>query len=44
MKAKPRPRPASDPGVPSAELVKLRDTLPRAGWRVVAAKEFGDHF
>ncbi len=43
LKAKPRPRPARDPGLPSAEIVKLRDTLPRAGWRVVAAKEFGDH-
>jgi ABC-2 type transport system permease protein len=43
LKAKPRPRPALEPGAPSAELVQLRDTLPRAGWRVVAAKELGDH-
>jgi ABC-2 type transport system permease protein len=43
LKAKPKPRPARQPGPPSAELLKLRDTLPRAGWRVVAAKEFGDH-
>ncbi len=43
MRAKPRPRPASEPGSPSADVVKLRDMLPRAGWRVVAAKEFGDH-
>lgn len=43
MKAKPRPRPARDPGVPSAELTRLRDSLPRAGWRVVAVKDFGDH-
>jgi ABC-2 type transport system permease protein len=43
LKAKPKPRPAREPGLPSAELLKLRDTLPRAGWRVVAAKEFGDH-
>lgn len=43
LKAKPRPRAALDPGLPSAEVGKLRDTLPRAGWRVVAAKEFGDH-
>ena len=45
MKAKPRPkpRPAREPAAPNAETVRLRDTLPRAGWRVVAAKEFGDH-
>jgi ABC-2 type transport system permease protein len=43
LKAKPKPRPAREPGLPSAEIVKLRDTLPRAGWRVVAAKELGDH-
>lgn len=43
LKAKPRPRPVRDPGLPSAEILKLRDTLPRAGWRVVAAKELGDH-
>jgi hypothetical protein len=36
-------RQAREPGLPSAEVAKLRDTLPRAGWRVVAAKEFGDH-
>jgi ABC-2 type transport system permease protein len=24
-------------------MVRLRNELPRAGWRVVAAKEFGDH-
>jgi len=43
LKAKPRPRPTREPGLPGAEIVKLRDTLPRAGWRVVAAKELGDH-
>jgi ABC-2 type transport system permease protein len=43
LKAKPRPRPAHEPAVPDTETDRLRDTLPRAGWRVVAAKEFGDH-
>ena len=45
LKAKPKPRPrlSPDADAPSAEIVRLRDTLPRAGWRVVAAKEFGDH-
>ncbi len=43
LKAKPKPRPVREPAVPSAETVRLRDELPRAGWRVVAAKEFGDH-
>jgi ABC-2 type transport system permease protein len=43
LKAKPKLRQAREPGLPSAEVAKLRDTLPRAGWRVVAAKEFGDH-
>jgi ABC-2 type transport system permease protein len=42
-KPRPRPRPAHDPAAPSAETSRLRDTLPRAGWRVVAAKELGDH-
>lgn len=40
---KPRVRPAPAPVAPSAETARLRDSLPRAGWRVVAAKEFGDH-
>jgi ABC-2 type transport system permease protein len=43
LKAKPRPRPASEPAIPDSETTRLRDTLPRAGWRVIAAKEFGDH-
>ncbi len=43
LKAKPRPRPEREPAAPNAETLRLRDTLPRAGWRVVAAKEFGDH-
>jgi ABC-2 type transport system permease protein len=43
LKAKPKPRPAREPGLPDAKLLELRDTLPRAGWRVVAAKELGDH-
>ena len=43
MKPKPRPRPIPQPEAPSAETIRLRDELPRAGWRVVAAKEFGDH-
>lgn len=48
-RAKPRPRmkpkvrAARPPAEPPAELVKLRERLPRAGWQVVAAKEFGDH-
>jgi ABC-2 type transport system permease protein len=45
LKAKPKPPPRLEPdsGAPSAEIATLRDTLPRAGWRVVAGKEFGDH-
>jgi ABC-2 type transport system permease protein len=43
LKAKPKPRPARESGLPDAKLLELRDTLPRAGWRVVAAKELGDH-
>ena len=43
LKAKPRPRLDRKPGLPIAETDKLRDALPRAGWRVVAAKELGDH-
>jgi ABC-2 type transport system permease protein len=43
LKAKPKPRVTRGPDAPSAEIDKLRDTLPRAGWRVVAAKELGDH-
>lgn len=43
LKAKPKPRLAREPGLPTAEILKLRDTLPSAGWRVVAAKELGDH-
>lgn len=39
MKPKLRPAPAEQ----QAEIAALRDSLPRAGWRVVAAKEFGDH-
>ncbi len=48
-RAKPRPRlkpkvrPAPAPTPADAETVRLRESLPRAGWRVVAAKEFGDH-
>ena len=41
LKAKPKPRPLREPAGLSAE--RLRDTLPGAGWRVVAAKELGDH-
>jgi ABC-2 type transport system permease protein len=48
VRAKPRPRlkpkvRVRPPAEPSAEVVKLRESLPRAGWQVVAAKEFGDH-
>ena len=43
LKAKPRPRPIQDPTAPNAEAERLRHSLPRAGWTVVAAKEFGDH-
>lgn len=48
-RAKPRPRlkpkvrPAPAPTPADAETVRLRESLPRAGWRVVAAKEFSDH-
>lgn len=48
-RAKPRPRlkpkvrPAPLPSPADAETARLRESLPRAGWRVVAAKEFGDH-
>ena len=49
--ARPRPRPRPKPKVravrppepPVAVSQELRDSLPRAGWQVVAAKEFGDH-
>lgn len=46
-RAKPRPRlkpkvrPAPSPV--DTEIARVRESLPRAGWRVVAAKEFGDH-
>jgi ABC-2 type transport system permease protein len=43
LKAKPKPRPVHEPALPSVETARLRDTLPGAGWRVVATKEFGDH-
>ena len=43
LKAKPKPRPIREPVAPSEETIRLRDSLPRAGWRVVAAKELGDH-
>jgi ABC-2 type transport system permease protein len=43
LKAKPKPRQRLEPQTPSLETARLRDTLPRAGWRVIAAKEFGDH-
>jgi ABC-2 type transport system permease protein len=48
-RAKPRPRlkpkvrPAPTPAPADAETTRLRESLPRAGWRVVAAKELGDH-
>ena len=41
QRLKPKLRPA--PAEQQAETAALRDSLPRAGWRVVAAKEFGDH-
>jgi ABC-2 type transport system permease protein len=40
MRAKVRRRPSSVPEVDPAEF---DERLPRAGWQVVAAKEFGDH-
>jgi ABC-2 type transport system permease protein len=40
---KAKPRPARAPAAPIEETARLRESLPRAGWRVVAAKEFGDH-
>jgi len=40
---KPKLRTARTPAEPTADIVGLRASLPRAGWRVVAAKEFGDH-
>lgn len=43
LKPKVRPAPAPAPTPADAETVRLRESLPRAGWRVVAAKEFGDH-
>lgn len=44
MKPKPRLAPApAAPAVDSAAIKALRASLPGAGWRVVAAKEFGDH-
>jgi ABC-2 type transport system permease protein len=44
MKPKVRPSHATRlPEDPTAETVALGASLPRAGWRVVAEKEFGDH-
>ena len=41
LKPKPRPAPASSES--GTDTAALRASLPRAGWRVVAAKELGDH-
>ena len=40
---KPRPRPVPTRQGDAADTAALRASLPGAGWRVVAAKEFGDH-
>ena len=40
---KPKIKPAPRPAAPRLDDAALDDELPRAGWRVVAAKEFGDH-
>jgi ABC-2 type transport system permease protein len=41
MRAKVRRRPSSV--VPEVDPAEFDERLPRAGWQVVAAKEFGDH-
>ena len=43
QRLKPKVRAVRPPAEPSADVVKLRESLPRAGWRVIAGKEFGDH-
>jgi ABC-2 type transport system permease protein len=40
---KPKPRLAPGPDQIRSDTAALRASLPGAGWRVVAAKEFGDH-
>lgn len=41
MRPKVRRRPTA--AIPDVDHIDIDERLPRAGWRVVAAKEFGDH-